>query len=79
MRYCSFRIEGVPGYGVFDGEIIRAVNENFKDRYTDLKSVIAAGVLPEASEAAARGESFDADVVSFDPVIPNPGKFSASA
>ena len=74
MRYCSFRIEGVPGYGVFDGEIIRAVNENFKDRYTDLKSVLAAGVLPEASEAAATGESFDADVVSFDPVIPNPGK-----
>jgi 2-keto-4-pentenoate hydratase/2-oxohepta-3-ene-1,7-dioic acid hydratase in catechol pathway len=74
MKYCSFQIKGVPGYGIFDGGAIKAVTDEFKDQYTDLKSVIAAGALPQALESAEGGGSFGVNAVSFDPVIPNPGK-----
>jgi 2-keto-4-pentenoate hydratase/2-oxohepta-3-ene-1,7-dioic acid hydratase in catechol pathway len=74
MKFCSFRINDLPGYGIVDGGAIKAVTTGFKDRFPDLKSVIAAGALPQAAEAAVDGDRLDSAAVSFDPVIPNPGK-----
>lgn len=74
MRYCSFQINGVRSYGIYDGGAVHTVTADFKEQYTDLKSVIAAGALPQAMESAVAGESLNVEAVSFDPTIPNPGK-----
>jgi 2-keto-4-pentenoate hydratase/2-oxohepta-3-ene-1,7-dioic acid hydratase in catechol pathway len=47
---------------------------NVTARYPDLKSVIAAGALDELASACLADDAAVADEVSFDPVIPNPGK-----
>jgi 2-keto-4-pentenoate hydratase/2-oxohepta-3-ene-1,7-dioic acid hydratase in catechol pathway len=74
MRFSSFLSGEVPGYGAVTDAVIRAVPKEFRSVYPDLKSVITAGKLAEAAEAAASGEFLDADTIRFEPVIPNPGK-----
>jgi len=74
MRFSSFLSGEVPTYGAVTDGVIRAVSKKFRTVYPDLKSAIAAGKLAEAAEAAASGESLDANSIQFEPVIPNPGK-----
>jgi len=74
MKFCSFRKNDLPGYGIVSDNAVKAVTIDFKDRFPDLKSVIAAGALLQAAEAAVGGDRLDPAAVSFDPVIPNPGK-----
>lgn len=74
MRFASIRNRGAGTYGIADGEAVRVVPEAFLSRYPDLKSVLAAGMMTEAFDAASSGQSLGPDSITFDPVIPNPGK-----
>lgn len=74
MRFSSFQSDDISGYGTIDNGLIRAVPEEFSARHPDLKSVIAAGAMAEAADAASGQEPLDAAAVTFQPVIPNPGK-----
>ncbi|CAG0943818.1 acylpyruvate hydrolase [Gammaproteobacteria bacterium] len=75
MKFASFRIRGVPGYGLASGDELRPVPATFAARFPDLKSVLAAGMLGAAADAARANPRLpDPAEVAFDPVIPNPGK-----
>src|SRR5882757_6444151 len=75
MKLISFRAKGAAHYGVVSGSGIVDLTPRLGTRYPDIKSVLAAGALAEA-ERAANGVAADYKMsdVTFDPVIPNPGK-----
>lgn len=74
MRFASYRIQGQPAYGlVQEGSLLRPT-EDFCARFPDLRSVLKAGALAEAKQAAQNGVQHSFDAVAFDPVIPEPGK-----
>lgn len=75
LKFASFRIRGVPSYGLVADDILRPVTAIFQARYRDLREVLAAGALGQAA-ASARANPRVPDIaeVSFEPVIPNPGK-----
>lgn len=75
MKFASFHVRGVPGYGLVAEDGVRPVSATFAARFPDLKAALAARALPAAAEAAQRNPRLvtAADVV-LDPVIPNPGK-----
>jgi len=75
VKFSSFRLRGVPGYGLVTPEGVRPVPAVFAARYPDLKSAIAAGALQAAAAAAlANPRVPDAGDVLLEPVITNPGK-----
>jgi 2-keto-4-pentenoate hydratase/2-oxohepta-3-ene-1,7-dioic acid hydratase in catechol pathway len=75
VKFASFRARGVAGYGLVTAEGVRAVTTTFAARFPDLRSVLAAGVLAEAAEAAQRNPRLpDPGELILEPVIPNPGK-----
>lgn len=75
MKFASFRIRGVPGYGLVSADGLRPVPATFAARHPDLKAAIAAGMLEAAAAAALANPRLpDPAQVVFDPVIPNPGK-----
>lgn len=72
MIFSSFVQNTNSRYGLVEADVVRPVSAAFAERYPDLKSAIAAGVLEEAAadvagEVQVRGLQFDA-------VLPNPGK-----
>jgi 2-keto-4-pentenoate hydratase/2-oxohepta-3-ene-1,7-dioic acid hydratase in catechol pathway len=73
MKFASFRLQNKDTYGavVYDG----VIDLGKRLKYPDLRSVIEAGALGEAANAA-KGVKADAKLsdVSFLPVLPNPGK-----
>ncbi|MEY4879246.1 MAG: hypothetical protein RJB62_715 [Pseudomonadota bacterium] len=73
MKFVSFRVGGTAHYGLVDGNNIVDLSKRLK--YPDLFSLIVAGAYSEAANAA-KGEAPDYTLaqVTFDPVIPNPGK-----
>lgn len=75
MKFASFRVGGVPAYGLVTPDGLRPVATLFAARYPDLKSALAAGALAAAGQSALDNPRLPdpADVV-FDPPIPNPGK-----
>ena len=76
MRFASFETGGRAAYGlVEDAGHYRLAPGQFRDRFADLKSVIAADALAAlARAAAASGEKLLPTQVRLLPVIPNPGK-----
>jgi 2-keto-4-pentenoate hydratase/2-oxohepta-3-ene-1,7-dioic acid hydratase in catechol pathway len=75
VKFASFRVGGVPGYGLVTPEGLRPVPAPFAGRYADLRSVIAAGALPEAAKAALGNPRVPHPAeVMLEPVIPNPGR-----
>ena len=75
MRFASFRLHGLPGYGLVTPEGLRPVGTVFAARYPDLKSAIAAGVLDQAAESArANPQPLDREAITLEPVVPNPDK-----
>lgn len=75
MKFASFRIHGVAGYGLVTEEGLRPVPATFAARHPDLKSVLAAGALDAAARAARANPRLpDPAEVVLDAVIPNPGK-----
>jgi len=75
VKFASFRIHGVAGYGLVTEEGLRPVPATFAARHPDLKSVLAAGALDAAASAARANPRLpDPAEVVLDAVIPNPGK-----
>jgi 2-keto-4-pentenoate hydratase/2-oxohepta-3-ene-1,7-dioic acid hydratase in catechol pathway len=73
MKFLSFRAGGAARYGLVDGNDV--VDLTVRLKHPDLKSLIEADAAAEAA-SAAKGASadFTLDQITFDPVIPNPGK-----
>jgi len=68
----SFVHKGRHGYGIMENQKIRAVDAAFAERFPDLKSALAAGMLLEI-DGHCRREHALADI-HFEPVVPQPGK-----
>ncbi|HXI99905.1 MAG TPA: fumarylacetoacetate hydrolase family protein [Micropepsaceae bacterium] len=75
MKLVSFRAGGAAHYGVVLANGIVDLSSRLGARYADIKAVLSAGALGEA-ERVAKGALPDYKLadVTFDPVIPNPGK-----
>ena len=75
MKLISFQHGGKNTFGAVAGDRVIDLQPAFAGRATDLKSLIAAGLIAEASAFAktAQATLALADVVLL-PVIPNPGK-----
>jgi 2-keto-4-pentenoate hydratase/2-oxohepta-3-ene-1,7-dioic acid hydratase in catechol pathway len=75
MRFASFIVRGVAGYGLVDGAGVRPVGGPFLARYPSLKAAIAAQALPAAAASAqANPRVPDPADVRYEPVIPDAGK-----
>jgi 2-keto-4-pentenoate hydratase/2-oxohepta-3-ene-1,7-dioic acid hydratase in catechol pathway len=73
MRLVSFEHDGDLSYGLADGDRICEASPEFRQRFRDLRAVIAAGVQSELGENVG-GASHSVSDVRFVPVIPNPDK-----
>ncbi|MDH3509940.1 MAG: fumarylacetoacetate hydrolase family protein [Gammaproteobacteria bacterium] len=74
MKFASFRSGDLATYGGVTNGTIRPVAGDFRARYPDLKSAIAAGLTPDIFDAIDYGPDIELAHIQFDPVIPNPGK-----
>lgn len=74
MKVATFERSGKPSYGVLKDNTIVDVGSRIGSRYADLRSVLAAGALPELAKAQKDAPAFKIDEVKFLPVIPNPEK-----
>jgi len=73
MKFLSFRAGGSAHYGLVDCNDVVDLTGRLK--YPDLKALIEADAAAEAANAAkGAGADFTLDQITFDPVIPNPGK-----
>jgi len=73
MKFLSFRAGGAARYGLVDGENV--VDLTPRLNYPDLKGLIEADASAEAArEAEGAPADFTLEQITFDPVIPNPGK-----
>ena len=73
MKFVSFRAGGAARYGLVRGKEVVDLTSRLK--YPDLKALIGAGAAAEAErEAKSAKADFSVDQISYDPVIPNPGK-----
>ncbi len=73
MSLVSFERQGRRSYGIAVDGGVREASRELRTRYTDLRSLIAAGACRELSEDTG-GSEFGAEAVRFLPVIPNPDK-----
>ena len=73
MKLVSFEWDGKSGYGIVIDEKVHAATDRFGARYSDLRSVIAAGAIRElAGHVVDTGQAVDE--VSLLPPVPNPEK-----
>jgi len=75
MRFISYLASHGPSYGVLRGEGVVDLSAVLASTAPDLKSLLAAGLLPKVAELTA-GRQPDVELGKVDllPVIPNPGK-----
>jgi 2-keto-4-pentenoate hydratase/2-oxohepta-3-ene-1,7-dioic acid hydratase in catechol pathway len=74
MKFATFKAHGTATWGVIDGADAVDLGTVLRDRYPDLKSVIASNVLHEAAEQAGDARRFPLAEIEWLPVIPNPDK-----
>jgi 2-keto-4-pentenoate hydratase/2-oxohepta-3-ene-1,7-dioic acid hydratase in catechol pathway len=74
MRFASFKIGNNITWGVIEGDEALDIGAVLKDRYPDLKSVIAADALAAVGDAAAKARRTPIADITWLPVIPNPDK-----
>ena len=74
MKFASFKLNGTASWGLIDGAEAVDLGALSRDRYPDLKSVIAAGALAELAAASAKAARHPIANISWLPVIPNPDK-----
>jgi 2-keto-4-pentenoate hydratase/2-oxohepta-3-ene-1,7-dioic acid hydratase in catechol pathway len=74
MRLASFKIGDSSTWGVIEGEDAFDVGTVLKDRYSDLKSIIAAGALAAVRDATREAKRYPTAEITWLPVIPNPDK-----
>ncbi|MGB5332993.1 MAG: fumarylacetoacetate hydrolase family protein [Woeseiaceae bacterium] len=73
MQLVSFKRDGELSYGLMDGVRVREASAEFRERFGDLRAVIAAGAEPELADNTG-GAVYSASDLQFAPVIPNPDK-----
>ncbi|MBT8089127.1 MAG: fumarylacetoacetate hydrolase family protein [Gammaproteobacteria bacterium] len=73
MQLVSFKRDGELSYGLMDGVRVREASAEFRERFGDLRAVIAARAEPELADDT-RGAAYSASDLRFVPVIPNPDK-----
>ena len=74
MKFASFRINGATSWGLIDGAEAVDLGALTRDRFADLKSLIAAGALAEVAVLAAKAPRHPVAGIAWLPVIPNPDK-----
>jgi 2-keto-4-pentenoate hydratase/2-oxohepta-3-ene-1,7-dioic acid hydratase in catechol pathway len=74
MRFASFKVNGATSWGLIDGSDVVDIGMVLRDRFPDLKSVIAAAALTEAANAAGKAVRHALAKITWLPVIPNPDK-----
>ena len=74
MRFATFQLHGAPSWGLIDGEEAVDLGAVLRDRYPDLKSVIAADALTDAAAAANKAPRHPLSAIGWLPVLPNPDK-----
>ena len=74
MKFASFKINGAARWGLIDGAEAVDLGAALRDRFSDLKSAIAAGALTEAAAASAKAARHPLKNITWLPVIPNPDK-----
>ena len=74
MKFASFEINNTASWGLVEGAAVADLGALLRDRYPDLKSAIAAGVLSEVAASAAEAKRHPLASIAFLPVIPNPDK-----
>lgn len=75
MKWASFSVHGVAGYGLVTPGGVQPVPPVFAARFPDLRSVLAAGALAAAAEVAqGNPRRPDPAALRLAPPVPNPGK-----
>jgi 2-keto-4-pentenoate hydratase/2-oxohepta-3-ene-1,7-dioic acid hydratase in catechol pathway len=74
MKFATFKAYGTATWGILDGEDAVDLGTVLRDRYPDLKSVIASNALHEAAEQAGDARRYPLAEIEWLPVIPNPDK-----
>ncbi|NPV23040.1 fumarylacetoacetate hydrolase family protein [Bradyrhizobium aeschynomenes] len=74
MKFASFEINNVKSWGLVEGDEVADLGAVLRDRFPDLKSVIAADALKEVAAATSSAKRHSLSAITFLPVIPNPDK-----
>lgn len=74
MKVVSFLREGVPSYGVVNGEGIVDAGRRLGSHWPDLKAVLMSGALAELQAIQGGEPDFPFSAVRLLPPIPNPDK-----
>ena len=74
MKLASFKIGNSSTWGVIEGDEAIDVGAVLKERFPDLKSVIAADALSAVRDAASKAKRHPTADITWLPVIPNPDK-----
>ena len=74
MKLATFETAGVVTWGLIEGDEAVDVGAVLRERYADLRSVLAADGLGEIPAAAANAKRHPLSRIRWLPVIPNPDK-----
>ena len=74
MKLASFVHQGIRSYGIVKADGVVDLGRRLGDRYSDLKSLLAADALNEAQQLFGEKQDLSFDALEFLPVIDNPGK-----
>jgi 2-keto-4-pentenoate hydratase/2-oxohepta-3-ene-1,7-dioic acid hydratase in catechol pathway len=74
MKFATFKANETTTWGLIDGDEAIDLGTTLRDRYPDLKSVIASNALHEAAEQVGGSKRYPLSGVEWLPVIPNPDK-----
>ncbi|MBY6257761.1 fumarylacetoacetate hydrolase family protein [Phytobacter diazotrophicus] len=74
MKLASFVHQGIRSYGIVKADGVINLGRRLGDRYSDLKSLLAANALNEAQQFSGEKPDLSFDALEFLPVIDNPGK-----
>lgn len=74
MKLASVRIGGLASYGIVEGDVFIDIGAVLRERFADLKAVIAADAIDAVKLAAPQAPRIPLDELTFAPVIANPGK-----
>ena len=74
MKLASFVHQGIRSYGIVKADGVINLGRRLGDRYSDLKSLLAANALNEAQQLSGEKPDLSFDALEFLPVIDNPGK-----
>lgn len=74
MKLASFVHQGIRSYGIVKADGVINLGRRLGDRYSDLKSLLAANALNEAQQLTGETPDLSFDALEFLPVIDNPGK-----